>query len=311
LIVTLTVNPAIDRIISVDHLAFEDRAYINSTRESAGGRGINAAQVIHSFGGSTVAVVASGGKAGRRLQRLLHACGYEIRVAAVKDETRANLTITDKRGLTVNLNEKGPEIAAEEVAGIESVVRECLSGATWLLLCGSLPPGVPANFYAKLIALARKRKVRTLLHASGAALREGILAKPTVVTPNQSEAERLLERSLLTRTQCLEAAGHIRAMGPEAVVLSLASRGAVAAFADGLYEAVPPPIDSVCPIGSGDALTAGYAWRMDRPRPNHTDALRWGVAAGTASARLPGMTFATLEQTEEIYRQVELRREDI
>jgi 1-phosphofructokinase family hexose kinase len=308
LIVTLTVNPTIDRIISVDHLAFEDRAYILSTGESAGGRGVIAAQVIHSFGGETVAVLTSGGKAGRRLQRHLRNSGYEVRVAPVQNETRTNLTITDQRGLTVNLNEKGPEVAKAELAGIESAVRECLDGASWLLLCGSLPPGVPASFYGKLISLARKRKVRTLLHTSGDALREGIKSRPAVVTPNQSESERLLERRLLTRPHYLEAAQRIREMGPESVVLSLASRGAVGAFADGLYEAIPPPVDAVTPIGSGDALAAAYAWRMEQPKANAVEALRWGVAAGTASARLPGLTFATLQQTEEIYRQVEVRR---
>jgi 1-phosphofructokinase family hexose kinase len=308
LIVTLTVNPAIDRTISVDHLAFEDRAYILSTRESAGGRGIRASSVLHAFGSKTVAVLTSGGKAGRRLQRHLSECGYRVRVAGVQNETRTNLTITDQRGLTVNLNEKGPEIAKPELAGIEGAVRECLEGASWLLLCGSLSPGVPASFYGKLIALARKRKVRTLLHASGDALREGIKSRPAVVTPNQSEAERLLERQLLTRTHYLEAAQRIREMGPESVVLSLASRGAIGAFADGLYEAIPPSIDAVCPIGSGDALTAGYAWRMEQPKPSGAEALRWGVAAGTASALLPGMNFASFEQTEAMYRQVGVRR---
>jgi 6-phosphofructokinase 2 len=310
LIVTLTVNPAIDRIISVDHLAFEDRAYIKSTRESAGGRGINASLVIHSFGGQTIAVITSGGKAGRRLRRLLRECGFEVRIADIQNDTRTNLTITDQRGLTVNLNEKGPEIAKAEIAGMESAVRECLPGVSWLLVCGSLPPGIPGSFYGKLIALARRRKVQTLLHASGQALREGILARPTVVTPNQSEAERLLDRRLLTRSHYLEAAQQIRDMGPESVVLSLASRGAVAAFSNGLYEAIPPAIDALCPIGSGDALTAGYAWRMQQPEPSGPEALRWGVAAGTASARLPGMNFATLEQTREMYRHVEVRRAD-
>jgi 1-phosphofructokinase family hexose kinase len=308
LLVTLTVNPAIDRTIGVDHLAFEDRSYILSSGETAGGRGINASHVIHSFGGETVAVIAAGGKAGRRLRRLLRECGFPVHIAEVKGETRTNLTITDQRGLTVNLNEKGPEIAKAETAGIERVVRECLPGASWLLVCGSLPPGIPAAFYGKLMELARKRKVRTLLHASGDALREGIKACPTVVTPNQGEAERLLERRLLTRSHYLEAAQSIREMGPESVVLSLASRGAVAAFADGLYEAIPSAINAVCPIGSGDALTAAYAWRMQQPEPSGCEALRWGVAAGTASALCPGMKFANLEQTREIYRQVEVRR---
>ena len=299
-------NPAIDRIISVDRLAFEDRAYINSSRESAGGRGINASSVIHSFGGKTLGVLISGGETGKRLEALL-AGAYPVSIVPIQQDIRTNLTVTDRHGLTVNLNEGGPALSKAEWTRVERAVRDALDGASWLLLCGSLPPGVPANIYGKLIGVARQHKVNTLLHANGEALVHGIEARPTVATPNQHEAERLLGRTLLTRTQYMEAAERIRSMGAESVVLSLGSRGAVGAFSDGLMEAVPPRVDAVCPIGAGDALSAAYAWSMER-KPNPAEALRWGVAAGTASARLPGMSFANLEQTREIYRQVELRR---
>jgi 1-phosphofructokinase family hexose kinase len=307
LIVTLTINPAIDRTISVDRLAFEDRAYIKSSGETPGGRGINASEVIHHFGGETLAVLTAGGDVGKRLVELLSVCGLKMAVAAIAKETRTNLTVTDRHGLTVNLNETGPELTKAEVARVEKTVRDSLGNAKWLMLCGSLPPGVPPSFYAKAIAMARQKKVKTLLHASGEALREGIEARPTVVTPNQQEAERLLGRTLLTRTQYLEAAEQIRKMGPESVLLSLGSRGAVGAFADGVYEALPPRVDAVCPIGSGDALTAAYVWSMMR-KSNGPESLRWGVAAGTASAKLAGMSFASLAQTEELRKQVELRR---
>ena len=307
MIVTLTINPAIDRIISIDRLAFEDRAYINSSRESAGGRGINVSSVIHSFGGETLAVLISGGDSGKRLEGLLGKCGYRIAVVPVQNEIRTNLTITDKHGLTVNLNEPGPPLGKAEVARVERVVRETLDHASWLAICGSIPPGVPPAFYGKLISMARQKKVKTLLHADGDALREGIAARPTVVSPNQQEAGRLLGQTLLTRTHYLEAAERIRQLGAESVVLTLGSRGAVGAFADGLMEALPPRIDAVCPIGAGDALMAAYAWARER-RTSVADALRWGVAAGTASARLPGMNFASLAQAREIYRQVEIRR---
>ena len=307
MIVTLTINPAIDRIVSIDRLAFEDRAYINSSRESAGGRGINVSSVIHSFGGETLAVLISGGDSGKRLEGLLGKCGYRIAVVPVQNEIRTNLTITDKHGLTVNLNETGPTLAKAEVARVERVVRDTLDHASWLMMCGSIPPGVPPAFYGKLIAMARHKKVKTLLHADGDALREGIAARPTVVAPNQQEAGRLLGQTLLTRTHYLEAAERIRQLGAESVVLTLGSRGAVGAFADGLMEALPPRIDAVCPIGAGDALMAAYAWARER-RTSVAEALRWGVAAGTASARLPGMSFASLAQAREIYRQVEVRR---
>jgi 1-phosphofructokinase family hexose kinase len=307
LIVTLTINPAIDRTIGVDRLAFEDRAYIKTSGESAGGRGINSSWVIHSWGGETLAVLTSGGDSGKRLEELLRSCGIALAVVPIQNAIRTNLTITDRHGLTVNLNEPGPALAKSELARVEKTVRESLENAKWLMLCGSLPPGVPVDFYGRLIAMARNKKVKTLLHASGDALREGIEERPTVVTPNQQEAERLLARTLLTRTQYLEAAERIRAMGPESVVLSLGSRGAIGAFSDGVYEALPPRVDAVCPIGAGDALTAAYVFSMRR-KVNAADALRWGVAAGTASARLPGMTFANLSQTQEMYKHVEVRR---
>jgi len=309
LIVTLTINPTIDHVISVDRLAFEDRAYINSTRETAGGRGINASCVIHSFGGKTLALLICGGDAGKRLHEHLQCDGLEFQVVPVENEIRTNLTITDKHGLTVNLNETGPTLSKAEVTRVEKLVEGTLDRAAWLMICGSMPPGVPPSFYGRLVAAARKKKVKTLLHADGEALRLGIEERPTVVTPNQQEADRLLGRTLLTRTHYLEAAERIRTMWPESVVLSLGSRGAVGAFREGVFEALPPRVDAVCPIGAGDALSAAYTWAMER-KNNGVEALRWGVAAGTASARLPGMKFASLEQTQELYKQVELRRSE-
>jgi 1-phosphofructokinase family hexose kinase len=252
-------------------------------------------------------VLISGGDSGKRLQGLLAKCGYRIAVVPVQNEIRTNLTVTDKHGLTVNLNEPGPPLAKAEVSRVERVVRDQLDHASWLMICGSIPPGVPPAFYGKLVSMARHKKVKTLLHADGEALREGIAARPTVVSQNQQEAGRLLGQTLLTRTHFLEAAERIRQLGAESVVLTLGSRGAVGAFADGLMEALPPRVDAVCPIGAGDALMAAYAWARER-RTSVADALRWGVAAGTATARLPGMSFASLAQAREIYRQVEIRR---
>jgi fructose-1-phosphate kinase PfkB-like protein len=95
-------------------------------------------------------------------------------------------------------------------------------------------------------------------------------------------------------------------MGPEAVILSLGSRGALASSADGLLEALPPRVEALCPIGSGDALAAAFVWSIEKKK-SFADAVRWGVAAGTAKAALPGMNFPTLEQTKAIYKQVEVR----
>jgi 6-phosphofructokinase 2 len=306
LILTLTINPAIDRTVMVDHLVFEDRAYILSRSEAAGGRGINAARVLASFGVKTEAILAAGGEAGEKIEKLLTADAFTSHIVKIRAESRTNLTISDKQGLTVKLNEHGPPIESSELNAIKKAVEARVSKAQWLMICGSLPPGAPSHFYCDVIELAHQHKVNTLLDTDGEALLHALEARPTVVTPNQHEAERLLNRALLTRGQFVEAVQRIKAMGPSSVILSLGSRGVIATDGGELLEVLPPRIDALCPIGAGDALAAAFTWARDR-KSGFGDALRWGVAAGTASAAQPGMNFATLEQTREMYRSVEVR----
>jgi 1-phosphofructokinase family hexose kinase len=306
LILTLTINPAIDRNVLVDRLVFEDRAYILSRSEAAGGRGINASRVIHSFGGKTAAVLALGGEAGARIAALLADEGFKSHVVKIAGESRTNLTISDKQGLTVKLNELGPTIEESELSALQTAVESRMKKVSWLMICGSLPPGVPPQVYRDLVRMAREHGVQTLVDADGDALLYGMEGGPTVVSPNQHEAERVLNRVLLTRSQFIEAADRIKAMGPECVILSLGSRGVVATDGNEMYEALPPRIDVLSPIGAGDALAASFTWAMDRKR-SFADAIRWGVAAGTASAALPGVACANLVQTREMYRHVVVR----
>jgi 1-phosphofructokinase family hexose kinase len=306
LILTLTINPAVDRTVLVDRLVFEDRGYILARSEAAGGRGINASQVVAAFGGKTRALLTSGGAAGERIEESLGAMGFPFEVVRVKAESRVNLTISDKQGLTIKLNEVGAELNAAEVAAIRQLVEARLEKARWLMICGSLQPGVPDHFYRDIIHLAKRRNVHTLLDTDGTALLHGLEAKPTVITPNQPEAERLLGRAILTRGQSVEAIHRMLAMGAESVILSLGARGAVACNSEGVFEALPPRIESLTPIGAGDAMAAAFVWAMDKKKAFY-DALRWAVAAGTATAALPGITFPTFDQTKAIYKQVEVR----
>lgn len=306
MILTLTINPAIDRIVTVDRLVFDDRGYILSRSQAAGGRGVNASHVLSTFGAETRALLTSGGSAGECMEQSLAGMGFPFEVVKVKAESRVNLTISDKQGLTVKMNEVGAELSEEEVSAVRRLVESRLDEARWLMICGSVQPGVPADFYSEVIQLAKSRKVKTLLDTDGAALTHGLEAKPSVITPNQAEAERLLGRAILTRTQSIEALARMNAMGAESVVLSLGARGAIAVSAEGLLEALPPRIDALCPIGAGDALAAAFVWAMDQGK-SFADSLRWAVAAGTAAAELPGISFPTLDQTKAIYKQVEVR----
>jgi 1-phosphofructokinase family hexose kinase len=305
-ILTLTVNPAIDRTITVDRLVFEDRAYILSKSDAAGGRGINAARVLTNFGANVVAITTSG-RQDHKFEEQLRQDSFGKEIVKIRHNIRINLTITDRQGLSVKLNEVGPIVTQAEQNRILKGVETHLPGSSWLMLCGSLPPGVDAHFYTKLIALAAKHKVETLLDTDGDALLHGMEGEPTVVKPNQSEAERLLNRALITRAQFIEAVQQIKAMGAQSAVLSLGGRGAVAASREGVLEAVPPQVEALSPIGAGDAMAAALVWALDRGE-SFGEALRWGVAAGTASSKLPGINLANLEQTKEIYPRTQLTK---
>src|SRR5260370_3902630 len=177
-------NPAIDRTMTVDRLVFEDRAYILSMRESAGGRGINASRVLHEFGTKTLAILPSGGKSGTQLEKLLASEGFPSEVVHIEREVRTNLTISDEQGLTIKLNELGPPIGEQAVAELEKAVASRMAKAQWLMLCGSLPPGVPSDFYSKLVKLAHEAKGKTMLDTDGEALPVAVRAGPTVVSPH-------------------------------------------------------------------------------------------------------------------------------
>lgn len=307
-ILTLTVNPAVDRTVTVDRLAFEDRAYIDSITESAGGRGINAARVLTSFGANVVAITTSGGEVGRTFEKQLQHDTFGKEIVKIRSNIRINHTISDRQGLSVKLNERGPKLSKIEQDRIVKAVENLLPNAAWLLLCGSLPPGIDDHLYVELIQLAEKSKVETLLDTDGDPLLYGLEARPTIVKPNQSEAERLLNTALITRSQQIDAVQRIKALGPKSVVLSLGSRGIVAVTStEGVLEVVPPQVHAVCPIGAGDAMSAAIVWALDRG-DSFGEALRWGVAAGTASTTLPGITLANLEQTKHIYPQTQIKR---
>ncbi|MGH9693287.1 MAG: 1-phosphofructokinase family hexose kinase, partial [Bryobacteraceae bacterium] len=201
-----------------------------------------------------------------------------------------------------------PALSATEQRRIIEATEKWLPGSSWLMLCGSLPPGMDLHFYTKLLRLANKHKVETLLDTDGDPLLHALEGHPTIVKPNQSEAERLLNMALITRSQLIDAVQRIKALGPKSVVLSLGARGLIAATAtEGILEVLPPPIDAVCPIGAGDAMAAAMVWSLARGDA-FSEALRWGVAAGTASAKLPGITLANLEQTKEFYPQTQITR---
>ncbi len=306
MILTLTLNPAVDLTFSTDRIVYDDRSLILAENEYAGGKGINAAQVIHAYGGEVHAIATVGGETGRRFAELLDASRIPVTLIPVSGETRRNIAVTDQQGLTVKLDHEGTPVSDAELSLIEKTVCEKLPHAKWLMLTGSLSPGVAADFYAKLIEKAKQYKVPAMFDTSGEALRLGLAAKPSVAKPNRPEAERLLDRTILSHSQAILAVEEIRRMGAERLILSLGSQGAIAAWEEGMLRAVPPTVQTGCPLGAGDVLAATCVWALSQEMP-FPEAFHWAAAAATVAAAKPGLTFGPLEEVEQMRRRVEVR----
>ena len=307
MILTLTLNPAVDVSLATDRIIYDDRSYINSETYQAGGKGINVARALLDFGWTDVQAIAPyGGVMGERFARLVREGGLPVTLVPVQGETRRNVAVIDDEGLTLKLDQRGNPLLEQELERIEAALLEKLPGASWLTLNGSLPPGVPVDYYARLIGLARDHGVKTLVDTSGPPLARALAAGPTLAKPNRPEAERLLGRGLLSERASLAAAQEILALGPEHVILSLGGHGAVAVWGKRRFHAVPPEIQTGSPIGAGDVLGAVTVGAL-RQGDSFEDAFVWGVAAATVAASLPGLGTGPIEEVAKMREHIEVR----
>lgn len=307
MILTVTLNPAVDVSLTTDRIIYDDRSYITSESFEPGGKGINQAVTLHGYGADVHAIAPYGGAMGERFARLLREKGVSATLVPMQGETRRNLAISDGSGLTLKLDQRGPSLRDSELEAVRAAVCERLPSASWLTLMGSLPAGVPDDFYGRLIRSAQRAGVKTLLDTSGEALRPSLEAGPTVAKPNRPEAERLLERNLLTESDYVRAVKEIRAMGPKCVLLSLGGQGAVAATEEALFRASTEPAEGGSPIGAGDVLGATTIWALQQGDA-FPDAFRFGVAAATAAAGRPGLGAGSLDEVRAMLPKVEVRR---
>lgn len=306
MILTLTLNPAVDVTLTTDRIIYDDRSYINAESYQAGGKGINAARAIRDFGWTEVQAIAPyGGVMGHRFAQLVRDSGLPVTLIPVQGETRRNVAVVDDEGLTLKLDQRGNPLSAVELERVEAALLEELPRASWLMLNGSVPPGVPEGYYAKLIRLAREHGVKTLVDTSGAGLTLALAAQPTLVKPNRPEAERLLGRGLLSERASLAAALEILGRGPEHVILSLGGQGAIAVWGSSRIQAIPPEIRGGSPIGAGDVLGAVTVSALRRG-DSFREAFVWGVAAATVAASLPGLGTGPVEEIARMRERIEV-----
>ncbi|TQM69047.1 fructose-1-phosphate kinase [Actinomadura hallensis] len=289
MIVTVTLNPSLDRTIEVDVLARGAVIRARSARLDPGGKGVNVSRALLANGVASTAVVAVGGADGDQLRRLLEAEGMRVDAVRVAGRTRSNVTIVEPGGVTTKLNEPGGPLSAAELDEIGAAVEAAAAGASWVVGCGSLPPGVPDDTYAGLCRRFGPDGIPVAVDTSGAALRAAVPAGPDLIKPNREELAEAVGGPVDTIADVVEAAGELRDRGARAVLVSLGAEGAVLVDDDGVLTGEAPVARPNSTVGAGDALLAGFLAGGARGPAALAEALAWGAAAVRLPAsRMPG-----------------------
>jgi 1-phosphofructokinase family hexose kinase len=288
MIVTVTLNPAIDQTLVVPKFLAGDTIRVKASRFDPGGKGINVSRVVRELGGESIAMGFAPGSLGRFIEQTLDHQGIETDFIHTQGETRTNITLLDEsRHMHTILSDPGPETDPEAVRELRRRLRKRLKPGDWLVLSGSIPPPLTAETYAVLIHEAADMGVHTVLDADGSALQAGAEALPEIVKGNRRELERMLDRHLDDETSSLEAAREVQKTGVNLVVVTRGREGAVAATEELALRGVAPRVRAVSAVGSGDALLAGVVLTLSRGG-SLEDAMRLGIASGTAAVLTQG-----------------------
>jgi tagatose 6-phosphate kinase len=281
-ILTVTLNTALDITYKVDALTPHTSHRVTDVAERPGGKGVNVARVLAALGHDTVVTGFAGGPTGDVLRDLLAPLPVRDALVPVAGTTRRTVAVVDaSTGDTTQLNEPGPAVTADEwsafLTGYDALVRE----ADAVALCGSLPPGIHVGAYADLVRRARAASVPVVLDTSGEPLRRGIAARPDLVKPNADELARLTGAR-----EPLRATRDARRRGAHAVVASLGPEGLLAVTPDGIWQAAPPSAVKGNPTGAGDSAVAGLLSGLVEGLP-WPDRLARAVALSAATVLAP------------------------
>jgi tagatose 6-phosphate kinase len=309
MILCVNANAAIDKTVVVPGFALNRIHRPEQVVLLPGGKGINVARGLHTLGETAQVTGWAGGHGGRFIADGLAAEGIQAEFSWCDFESRTCLSILDPQlGTLTELYENGDPVPPLQAQALQTLFERLVKQAEYVTISGSLPPGVPPDFYASLLQLAHAAGVPAALDCSGEALCQGLAnGQPTLIKPNQVEFQALIGRPLRDLGEFAAAAREIAQRYQTLVVLSLGAAGALAARPGETWQASPPPVQAVSAVGSGDALLAGVVQSLAHNLPL-PEALRHGVAAGTANALTLGAGRFTREDFETVLFGVQLNQ---
>jgi 1-phosphofructokinase family hexose kinase len=304
MIYTVTLNPSLDRTLRYAQVRIGELNRAKDARIDLSGKGVNVSLALRQFGLESVTMGLVGGVSGRVLVEGLQAQGLACDFVPVNGEIRSNITVIDEStGVTTKLNEPGPTVTEGDLAALEQRLLSRLQPGDWCVFSGSLPPGAPLDTYARLIRGVHACGAWATLDTSDEAMKLGCQANPDIVKPNAEEAAALVGSPLARRADWSRGIKAILALGPQRVLLSLGSQGAVWADGRSIWWGQPPPIDEVSAVGAGDALLTAALWALMRGLAP-AEIIRWAVASGTAAALQEGSAASTLAHVERMTAHV-------
>lgn len=289
MIVTLTLNPSLDRTLEVDTLRRGEVLRAASVHLDPGGKGVNVARALLANGVGSRAVIPCGGAEGEQLVLLLAEESVHTVAVPIASRTRSNVTLVEADGAVTKVNEPGAPLTAAEFDAVAAAVLGCAGTADWVVMCGSLPPDVPVDVYAGLTAQFAAAGIRVAVDTSGPALLTAVAAGPDLVKPNRDELAEAVGAPLTELGDVIEAAQALRERGAGAVLASLGPDGALLVDDDGVLLAQGTQIEPRSTVGAGDALLAGFLCGGARGEKALIEAVAWGGAAvGLPGSRMPG-----------------------
>jgi len=303
-ILTLTMNPTIDMSARVAQVVPERKLRCHSPRHEPGGGGLNVSRALRKLGGESMAYYTAGGHTGQRLGELLEAERIDHRALPVSGYTRQNVIVREEgEANQYRFGFPGPEMTAEDVEQcLETLERA--GRMEFLVASGSLPPGVPEDFYARVARVGKRAGARVFVDTSGPPLYRALEEGVFLVKPNRNELGASVGREIDTEEDEEAAARDLVESGKaEMVVVSLGAAGVLYGSKKGLVRMRAPSVRVRSAIGAGDSMLAGIVLGLARGFEPE-DAVRFGLASGTAAVRTPGTELCRREDTETLFARI-------
>jgi 1-phosphofructokinase len=309
MIITVTLNAAIDKSLSVPNFRLGRRHRTVEQRTMAGGKGVNIARTLKALGQPVIATGFAGGATGTHIVEQLTDESILNDFVRIREQSRTNTSVLDPTtGEQTEINERGPSVSEREVELFADKLLYLARGAAIVVFAGSLPRGVTPEIYATLIGDLERMEVTTVVDTDGEPLRHAVRAEPDVVSPNVLEAEELVGHEFAGEEDRVLAVSQIAALGPHEAIMTMADGCIAQVLVDGrpcLKRARVAPRDPVAKSGSGDAFLAGYlAARYESRPPDHC--LRFGVACGAESTTRLGAGLIDPREARRLMGEIEL-----